>query len=90
MTPVNPAVLRVGTWNIRWFPRGCSSNQACPDRTTDIPWLSCAMAWMNVDLFTIEEILATPDSPAQKHRTLVGHAGDSTSARPNFAARLRR
>jgi hypothetical protein len=22
MAPANPAVLRVGTWNIRWFPRG--------------------------------------------------------------------
>jgi hypothetical protein len=37
MVPANPATLRVGTWNIRWFPRGCPSNSTCPDKTTDIP-----------------------------------------------------
>jgi Bacterial SH3 domain len=53
MAPSNPAILRVGTWNIRWFPRGCPSNQACPEKTTDIPWLACTMAWMNVDLLAL-------------------------------------
>ena len=62
MTPANPAILRAGTWNIRWFPRGCPSNQACPDLTTDIPWLACTIAWMNVDLLAIQEMLATPDA----------------------------
>jgi hypothetical protein len=62
MVPANPAILRVGTWNIRWFPRGCPSNSTCPDKTTDLPWLACTMAWMNVDLFAIQEILATPDA----------------------------
>jgi hypothetical protein len=59
MAPANPATLRVGTWNIRWFPRGCPSDQACPDKATDIPWLACTMAWMNTDLFALQEILAT-------------------------------
>jgi len=62
MVPANPAILRVGTWNIRWFPRGCPSNEACPKNTTDIPWLACTMAWMNTDLFALQEILATPDA----------------------------
>jgi endonuclease/exonuclease/phosphatase family metal-dependent hydrolase len=62
MVPANPAILRVGTWNIRWFPRGCPSNEACPQMTTDIPWLACTMAWMNTDLFALQEILATPDA----------------------------
>jgi hypothetical protein len=62
MVPANPAILRVGTWNIRWFPRGCPSNRTCPDKSTDIPWLACTMAWMNMDLFAIQEILATPDA----------------------------
>jgi hypothetical protein len=26
MAPADPATLRVGTWNVRWFPRGCPSN----------------------------------------------------------------
>jgi endonuclease/exonuclease/phosphatase family metal-dependent hydrolase len=62
MAPANPALLRIGTWNIRWFPRGCPSNQACPDLTTDIPWLACTIAWMNVDLLALQEILTTPDA----------------------------
>ena len=62
MVPANPAILRVGTWNIRWFPRGCPSNRTCPDQATDIPWLACTMAWMHADLFALQEILATPDA----------------------------
>ena len=62
MVSANPAMLRVGTWNIRWFPRGCPSNTSCPDKATDIPWLACTMAWMNTDLFALQEILATPDA----------------------------
>jgi lipid-A-disaccharide synthase-like uncharacterized protein len=37
MAPADPATLRVGTWNIRWFPRGCPSNRTCPEQTTDLP-----------------------------------------------------
>jgi endonuclease/exonuclease/phosphatase family metal-dependent hydrolase len=62
MVPANPAVLRVGTWNIRWFPRGCPSNEACPEQATDVPWLACTVAWMNVDVLALQEILATPDA----------------------------
>jgi hypothetical protein len=62
MVPADPAILCMGTWNVRWFPRGCPSNSTCADKTTDIPWLACTMAWMHVDLFAIQEILATPDA----------------------------
>jgi hypothetical protein len=62
MAPADPATLRVGTWNIRWFPRGCPSNRTCPEKTTDLPWLACTMAWMHTDLFALQEILASPDA----------------------------
>jgi endonuclease/exonuclease/phosphatase family metal-dependent hydrolase len=62
MVPANPTMLRVGTWNIRWFPRGCPSNRTCPDQTTDLPWLAYTIAWMHVDVLAIQEILATPDA----------------------------
>lgn len=62
MSPADPARLRAGTWNIRWFPRGCASNQTCPEKATDIPWLACTIAWMNVDVLALQEILATPDA----------------------------
>jgi hypothetical protein len=36
MAPADPTIPRVGTWNVRWFPRGCPSNEACPEKATDI------------------------------------------------------
>jgi endonuclease/exonuclease/phosphatase family metal-dependent hydrolase len=62
MAPSNPAILRAGTWNIRWFPRGCPSHETCPEQATDLPWLACTIAWMNVDLLALQEILTTPDA----------------------------
>ncbi len=55
-----PDVLRVGTWNIRWFPRGRS-----PDRRnhltapTDLAWLTCALVWMQPDILVVQESLTT-------------------------------
>jgi hypothetical protein len=54
MPPATPATLRVGTWNIRWFPRGCPSHETCPEQTTDLPWLACTIAWMQVDLLALK------------------------------------
>jgi hypothetical protein len=62
MVPANAGMLRVGTWNIRWFPRGCPSTEACPEKATDIPWLACTIAWMHVDVLALQEMLATPDA----------------------------
>jgi hypothetical protein len=62
MVPADHATLRVGTWNVRWFPRGCPSNDACRENATDIPWLACTIAWMHVDVLALQEMLATPDA----------------------------
>ena len=62
MARADPATPRVGTWNVSWFPGGCPSNAACPEKATHVPWLACTIAWMNVDVLTLQEILATPDA----------------------------
>jgi len=60
MAPASSDRLRVGTWNIRWFPYGQP-----PDRSrhsageTDLPWLICTLTWMNLDVLAIEESLDT-------------------------------
>lgn len=54
--------LRVGAWNIRWFPEGCSPSESCPESSTDVAWLACTIAWMDVDLLAVEEILETPEA----------------------------
>jgi endonuclease/exonuclease/phosphatase family metal-dependent hydrolase len=51
--------LRVGAWNVRWFPMGCSPSEVCPENRTDVEWLACTIAWMDVDLLAVEEILET-------------------------------
>jgi endonuclease/exonuclease/phosphatase family metal-dependent hydrolase len=52
--------LRLATWNIRWFPVGQpqdqQGNQAKP---TDLEWMACVMQWMQVDILSIQESLAT-------------------------------
>jgi len=51
--------VRLGTWNVRWFPKGCSPNESCPENATDVDWLACTIAWMDVDVLGLEEVTAT-------------------------------
>ncbi len=53
--------VRVGTWNIRWFPDGKPGN-APQVAGTDIPWLACAIASLDVDILAVQEIKHTPRS----------------------------
>jgi predicted extracellular nuclease len=50
---------RVGTWNIRWFPLGTASGKD-PERHTDVPWLACAIAALEVDVLAMQEITQGP------------------------------
>ena len=55
--------LQVATWNIRRFPLGQLSNRAQkPNLRTDISWLACSIAWMNVDVLAVQESLATAEA----------------------------
>ncbi len=52
--------LRIGTWNIRWFPSGQPPNRSGKNDETHVPWLICTMVWMNLDVLAVEESLSTP------------------------------
>lgn len=52
--------LRVGTWNVRWFPYGEPPNRSASSRETDLAWFICTIVWMNLDVLAVEESLATP------------------------------
>ena len=55
--------LRLASWNIRWFPIGeLKPDPSNAHEPTDLPWLTCVLAWMNVDLFSLQEILDTPEA----------------------------
>ena len=53
--------LRLGTWNIRWFPRGCANPLQCPDKKTDLMMLSKRIAELDLDLVAVQEILYAED-----------------------------
>jgi endonuclease/exonuclease/phosphatase family metal-dependent hydrolase len=53
----NPLV--VGSWNVRFFPRGCPAEESCPESATDLDWLACSIVWMGVDVLAFQEILDT-------------------------------
>ena len=46
--------LKVGTWNIRWFPRGQASSGGTG---TDIEWLACLIDHLEVDVLAVQEFI---------------------------------
>jgi len=40
--------IRVGPWNVRWFPDN-----------TDLDWLACTITWMNLDILAVQEFRKT-------------------------------
>lgn len=61
--PRPAGVVRVGAWNLHWFPDG-KPGEAEPDRGTDLDWLACTIAWMQLDVLAVEEIKRPPRGPA--------------------------
>ena len=70
--------LRVGTWNLRWFPVGSAPEQyQASSEPTDLDWLMCAIRWMQVDVLAIQESLATP-AAKQAWKTLTNQLSAQT------------
>lgn len=57
MAVLQASLVRMGTWNIRWFPD-----------ETDLDWLACTIAWMNLDILAVVEIRDTPEARAAMGR----------------------
>ena len=51
-------ILRLASWNIRWFPDG-KAGSGDTNSKTDLDWLSCTIAWMDVDALAVQEIKTT-------------------------------
>jgi endonuclease/exonuclease/phosphatase family metal-dependent hydrolase len=52
---------RLGTWNVRWFPLGSKDGKNLAEHT-DIAWLACAIAWLDVDVLAVQEFLDNPQA----------------------------
>ena len=46
---------RVGAWNIRYFPDSVEGEQADADKATDVTWVACAIASLDVDVLAVQE-----------------------------------
>ena len=66
-----PDTLRVGTWNIRWFPHGSPPDRPEQAATpTDLEWLVCTLVWMQTDILVVQESLTTAKARAAWDRIL--------------------
>lgn len=59
----DPSRVRVGSWNIRWFPDGGPGSAKQP---TDVEWLACGIAWLGADLLAVQEFKRGSSDPATK------------------------
>jgi predicted extracellular nuclease len=71
------ATPRIGTWNVRYFPDSQEGAQTDPEAATDVPWLACAIASLDVDVLAIQEFKNT-DLAAQKKQELVQRLNELT------------
>ena len=63
MAEGSPSTLRLATWNLRWFPVGSAPDQPqASAEQTDLDWLVCALRWMQMDILSFQESLATPQA----------------------------
>ncbi len=55
--------VRLGTWNVRWFPIGSApDDQHGQGEATNLNWLTCTLIWMSLDVIAVQEILATSEA----------------------------
>ncbi len=54
---------RVGTWNVRWYPDGGPGKKAATPGT-DVAWLACAIALLDVDVLAVQEFKTLPRARA--------------------------
>ncbi|MCC7542407.1 MAG: endonuclease/exonuclease/phosphatase family protein [Deltaproteobacteria bacterium] len=57
--PARPAddPIRVGSWNLRWFPDGSPGRTSTRVQPTNVEWLACTIAAMRLDVLAVQEVL---------------------------------
>jgi endonuclease/exonuclease/phosphatase family metal-dependent hydrolase len=75
-----PGHARLASWNLHWFPDGVPGHARNESKGTDLRWLACVMAWLDVDAFALQEVKARADA-TQKMSELIGELERHTHAR---------
>lgn len=71
--------LRIATWNIRFFPHSSFAVPTNAEERTNLAWLACTMAWINADVFAVQEFRTTDDAQEALESLLdglTGHTGE--------------
>ncbi len=72
------STLRVGTWNVRWFPVGSApDDKQRRSEPTNRDWLICALTWMSLDMVAVQESLGTPEA-SKAWDSMVASLSDNT------------
>lgn len=53
-----PGTVRLGTWNIKWFPDGIQRDLQT-QYATDVGWVACVLAYSQMDVVALQEIKNT-------------------------------
>jgi endonuclease/exonuclease/phosphatase family metal-dependent hydrolase len=79
LLPERPARTnpRIGTWNVQYFP-DTEETETTDEEGTDVPWLACAIASLDVDVLAVQEFKTT-DRARQKAEELVARLNELTA-----------
>ncbi len=55
--PHAASTARIGSLNVRWFPRGRARRSEHAEGT-DVAWLACLIAWLDVDVIAVQEFVS--------------------------------
>jgi hypothetical protein len=56
---------RIASWNVRWFPLGSDDGKNLAEHT-DLDWLACAIAQLDVDVLAVQEFLDNAEARAAR------------------------
>jgi endonuclease/exonuclease/phosphatase family metal-dependent hydrolase len=69
--------VRIGTWNVQYFPDADEGVPEDEEDATDVQWLACAVASLDVDVLAIQEFKTT-DRSLQKQGELIARLNELT------------
>jgi endonuclease/exonuclease/phosphatase family metal-dependent hydrolase len=58
-------VASIATWNITWFPDHVPGGSAPKSGGTNLPWLACLIAWLDVDVLAAQELKIDPHTQSK-------------------------
>lgn len=64
--------LRLGSYNVKWFPDGKPGKTPAPKGGVDVEWLACAIASLDLDALSVQEFKLLPHAQDKTRELLSG------------------